>query len=147
MSDTPAGDQPEGQAPDLEAVTAKAGSLGIPSTRRHIFLCVGPRCCSPEQGQESWTLLKGRLKKLYPDLATAPVYRSKANCLRLCGHGPVGVVYPEGTWYAHMDPENLERVIEEHLVAGKEVTALRFGSCRLAAGPCTPASGDAADDS
>jgi (2Fe-2S) ferredoxin len=104
---------------------------GVGNISRHIFICADqtePKCAPKEQTLVAWAYLKRRLQDLGLTQGTHVVYRTKANCLRICAQGPIAVVYPDGTWYHSANPDVLERIIHEHLIGGTPVAEYAFAT-------------------
>jgi (2Fe-2S) ferredoxin len=96
--------------------------------RYHVFLCTnrredGSQSCAQCGAEDLRAYLKARTKEL--NIAGPGGVRiNTAGCLDRCPDGPVMVVYPRGVWYTYVDKEDLEEILQEHLVAGRVVERL-----------------------
>lgn len=100
--------------------------------QRHIFFCVNDRgaeherpSCNQCGSQELRDYAKQRMKELGLT-GEGRVRVNQAGCLDRCEEGPVCVVYPEATWYTYVDEEDVDEIIDSHLVDGKPVERLKI---------------------
>ncbi|HET9268588.1 MAG TPA: hypothetical protein VFO31_10505 [Vicinamibacterales bacterium] len=115
-----------GENPKSPTVEAALAKIGLAGSTRHVFFCTHGDCAPKDVGEASWKYLKKRLREVGLSGAEGGVLRTRADCLRICREGPIMLVYPEGTWYRHATPENIERIIHEHLLGGRPVADLAF---------------------
>ena len=93
----------------------------------HLLLCATPtkaKCCDPEIGAASWDALKQQVRELdleNPSRVQGIVLRSKADCLRICDHGPILLVWPDGTWYSGVTPERISSILQQHIIQGQPI--------------------------
>ena len=116
--------------PDFTSPWNEFTAVGADRIKRHLFLCADPtkpKCADPAASLAAWEYLKRRLKELHLT-GDGGVFRTKANCLQVCARGPVAVVYPEGVWYHSCTEPVLERIIHEHLIAGRIVEEFHIAS-------------------
>jgi len=98
--------------------------------RYHVFFCTnrredGSQCCAQCNALELRDHLKRRAKEL--GIAGPGWVRvNTAGCLDRCAEGPVVVVYPDAIWYSYVDREDLEEILQEHLIGGRPVERLRL---------------------
>lgn len=98
--------------------------------RYHVFFCTnlredGSACCQRFDARGMRDYAKQRTKEL--GIAGQGGARiNTAGCLDRCEEGPVIVVYPEAVWYSYLDQEDIDEIIEEHLVKGRVVERLQI---------------------
>ena len=98
--------------------------------KHHVFFCCNQRdgtrvCCNDRGATGLRDYAKARIKKL--GLAGPGNIRiNQAGCLDRCDEGPVIVVYPEGIWYTYVDREDVDEIIDEHLLHGRVVERLKI---------------------
>jgi (2Fe-2S) ferredoxin len=96
----------------------------------HVFFCTNQRangesCCNDHGANDVRAYAKDSVKAL-GDKIPGRVRINSAGCLDRCGEGPVMVVYPEAVWYSYVDKEDVDEIIESHLVRGEPVERLKI---------------------
>lgn len=96
----------------------------------HVFFCTNQRaageiCCNNHGASELRAYAKDRVKAAGAAIS-GKVRINTAGCLDRCGEGPVLVIYPEATWYTYVDREDIDEIIDRHLIKGEVVERLKI---------------------
>lgn len=112
----------------------------MPKFEKHIFICTNQRpaenprgCCDPSG--------KGELHHAFKTALAirglkGKVRANKAGCLDQCEHGPNVVVYPEAVWYGQVSLEDVDEIVESHILANRPVERLLIADSCLNAESC-----------
>ena len=90
--------------------------------RSQVLVCTGTGCSS----SGSWNIIK----KFNEEIAKAGLEKEvrviNTGCFGLCETGPVVIVYPEAAFYSHIKVDDVERIVNEHLLKGRIVRDLLY---------------------
>jgi (2Fe-2S) ferredoxin len=99
----------------------------VPKLDKHIFICMNQReaghprgCCDPTGQGELQRLFKTKLAQR----GLKNVRANKSGCLDQCELGPTVVVYPEAVWYGSVKPQDVDEIIDSHIIGGAPVARL-----------------------
>jgi (2Fe-2S) ferredoxin len=97
---------------------------------KHVFVCTNRR---PPGDPKGSCADKGadEVRERFRDLLSARGLKGKvranaAGCLDVCAQGCTVVVYPDTVWYGRVKPEDVEEIVEQHIVGGEPVARLRI---------------------
>jgi (2Fe-2S) ferredoxin len=98
--------------------------------KRHLFVCTNVRApgaqresCGQKASEGLVALFKESLKKRG---IAGEIRAQKAGCLDVCEWGPSVVVYPDAVWYGRVQPQDVEEIVQSHLIDGLPVERLRI---------------------
>ncbi len=88
--------------------------------RSHVLICGGTGCTSSGSAK----IIDVMEKQLAANNLTDEIKVVQTGCFGLCANGPIVIVYPEGTFYSHVKPEDVEEIVQEHFIKGRVVERL-----------------------
>ncbi len=90
---------------------------------KHVFVCTTGSVCPTDNS----LLVHARLKELVKEAGLKNRIRiNNSGCMDQCGNGPMVVVYPENVWYCHVQPQDADEIVREHLIGGRPVERLIY---------------------
>jgi (2Fe-2S) ferredoxin len=90
----------------------------------------GRQCCNDAGATSMKDYAKQRIKQLGLD-GPGGVRVNMAGCLGRCAEGPILVIYPDEVWYTYETQQDIDEIIDSHIINGKVVEHLRLPSAVL----------------
>jgi (2Fe-2S) ferredoxin len=92
---------------------------------RHVFVCTSGDQCATVDGEG--LRVHSRLKSLVAQAGLKGRVRvNHSGCLDQCGFGPMVVIYPDNVWYWGVEPEDVDEIVQAHLIDGRPVERLIY---------------------
>jgi (2Fe-2S) ferredoxin len=96
--------------------------------KKHLFFCINQRengkaCCNNASATEMCKHAKAKIKELNIG-GPGGIRVSSSGCLGRCALGPSLVVYPEGVWYSYCSKNDIDEILEKHIMGGNIVERL-----------------------
>ena len=96
----------------------------------HVFVCTSSRINGTQKGychsNDSTEIVTNFMEAIEENGISDKVIVSNTGCFGLCNEGPIVVIYPEGVWYGKVSPDDVEEIVESHLVNGEVVKRLEL---------------------
>lgn len=104
----------------LDKIGLRVGQEAKTECKKQIMVCGGTGCHS----QSSHVLITKLNEELKAHNLDKEVEVIQTGCFGLCQKGPIVVIYPEGTFYSHVQPEDFKDIVEKHIIGGEIVDRL-----------------------
>jgi (2Fe-2S) ferredoxin len=111
---------------------SKAKKRQLGNLRAHVLVCTAGGCGGKSEQKNAVKGFRKQLSRRGLSRRKGGVMCTGVDCLQVCDGGPIAVVWPDGIWYRDATPENLKRVLEEHIVGGEVVEELRIAGPKKA---------------
>ncbi len=86
---------------------------------KHILVCRGTGCTSSKSPQ-----IIENMRRILEEKGITNVRVIQTGCFGLCAKGPIVIIRPEETFYAHVKVEDCEEIIQSHIIEGRRVERL-----------------------
>ncbi len=94
-------------------------NINAKTKEKHILVCHGTGCTSSKSPQ-----IIDNFRKILGENNITNVRVIQTGCFGLCAKGPIAIIRPEDTFYAHVKPEDCEEIIKTHIIEGNTVDRL-----------------------
>jgi len=102
---------------ELPSIDRQNRSLQLESTKQVVIVCQG-RSCRKYDAEQVWENFKQNLPNEVKLIAVP--------CLGQCGNGPMVLVESDGTWYSQVHPDEVKKVIEQHIMGQSPIKEMLY---------------------